>query len=90
MAFLGAGIGFIVIANRLGRDPYWRGTARYVFVTGLAVIAIFFGFGALAEPPGAPLHPWEGLVQRLLVAVWLAALVILGVKLRNAPNGANG
>jgi hypothetical protein len=38
------------------------------------------GFFAIDE--GAPLHPWAGLIQRILCAVWFAWLIVLAVRLR--------
>jgi len=30
----------------------------------------------------APLHPWLGLIQRAILAVWFLCLVILALRLR--------
>ena len=88
MTFLGAGIGFAVISMRLAADPHWRSATRYTLATGITIVALFFGFGALAESAGTPLHPWAGIVQRLLVGVWLICIVVLGLRLRRAARAA--
>lgn len=81
MAFLGAGIGFVVLSRRLAGDPRWQSATRYTLATGIAIVVLFFGFGALAESVDAPLHPWAGVVQRLLVGVWSLCTVALGLRL---------
>jgi hypothetical membrane protein len=81
MCLLGAAIGFIVISRRLARDPHWQTIARYTLATGIAVVALFFAFGALAEAPDAPLHPWAGAVQRVMIALLFACTVSLGLRL---------
>jgi len=45
------------------------------------LIASFVFVVALARPADAPLHPWLGLIQRVILAVWLAAIVVLAVRL---------
>jgi hypothetical membrane protein len=61
MAFLGTGGGFIVMSRRLASDPSWRNLSTYTLSSGVAIVILVFAFGALAEEPGAPLHPWIGL-----------------------------
>jgi hypothetical protein len=70
MTFLGAGIGLIVVSRRLAGDVRWRNLAAYALASGIAIVVLFFAFGALAEQPGAPLHPWMGLFQWVMVAEW--------------------
>jgi hypothetical protein len=89
MAFLGAGIGLMVISRRLAHDSHWQDLARYTLATGIAIVVLFFGFGALAESKDAPLHPWAGIVQRVLVGVWFVCLVVLGLRLQGAARGAS-
>jgi hypothetical membrane protein len=81
LAFLSAGIGFIVISKRFAVDPRWQTEVRYTLTTGIAIIILFLGFGAFAESADAPLHPWAGIVQRVLAGVWFAGLVRLGLRL---------
>jgi hypothetical membrane protein len=63
MAFLGTGGGFIVTSRRLAGDSSWRSLATYTLGSGIAIVVLVFAFGALAERPGTPLHPWIGLFQ---------------------------
>jgi hypothetical protein len=77
--FLGIGLALAAISGRLRGDPRWRGLARYTLVTGVVLFASFFALGLLALRPGAPLHQWLGLLQRLVLAVWLPCIVVLGL-----------
>jgi hypothetical membrane protein len=81
MFFLGAGIGFIVMSRRLAGAPYWGNLAPYTLATGIAIVVLFFAFGALAEEPGAPLHPWMGLFQWVMVVLWFTCTIILALRL---------
>ncbi len=81
MSFLGAGIGLIVTSRRLATDPRWRSVAAYALTTGIALVILFFAFGGLAESPGAPLHPWMGLFQWVMVAVWFTCTIVLALRL---------
>src|SRR5215213_3948569 len=77
MAFLGTGGGFIVMSQRLAGDPGWRNLATYTLGSGIVVVVLVFAFGALAEEPGAPLHPWIGLFQWVMVTVWITCTIVL-------------
>ena len=81
MAFLGTGIGFIVLSRRLVRDPWWRSLASYALASGIAIVVLIFAFGPLAEEPGTPLHPWMGLFEWVIVAVWFACTIVLSLRL---------
>jgi len=81
MSFLGAGLGLIVMSRRMAGDPAWRGVASYALVTGVAIIVVFVAFGRFVRPPGAPLHAWAGIVQRLMVTLWLTCTVVLSHRL---------
>jgi len=81
MAFLGTGIGLIVMSRRLAGEPSWRDLAAYTLATAIAIVVLFFGFGALAELPGAPLQPWMGLFQWVMVALWFTCTIVLSLRL---------
>jgi Protein of unknown function (DUF998) len=80
--FLSIGIALVVLSLRLRDDPGWRGLASYVLGTGIALLVLFVVVGALAVRAGAPLHDWLGLVQRLVLGVWLSCIVVLALRLR--------
>ena len=88
MAFAAGGLGFVVISRRLNVDPQWRDLATYTMWTGVVVLLLFIAVGFFAVDDGAPLHPWTGLLQRVLVAVWFACTIVLAVRLRSLGGGA--
>ena len=79
--FLGAGLGLIALSWRMAGDPSWRGLVKYTRACGIAIVALFIALGFFAVEDGTPLHPWAGLVQRLLLAVWLPCMLVLSSKL---------
>jgi hypothetical protein len=66
---------------RLAGDARWRSVAAYALASGIVIVVLFIVFGALAEQPGAPLHPRMGLFQLVLVAVWFSCTVVLSLEL---------
>ena len=63
--------------------------AAYTMGTGIAVLLLFFTLGLFAIDDGTPLHPWAGLIQRVLCAVWFTCMVVLALRLRRlARSGA--
>jgi len=88
MAFLGAGIGFIVLSRRLARDPEWRSLATYALASGIAIVILVFAFGALAEESGALLHPLTGLYEWVMVAVWFICTIVLAFRLLRVTQAA--
>lgn len=83
-AFVGGGLGLIVLSLRMTADPVWRDIARPVRGAGIATLALFGVFAALALPEDGPLHPWLGAVQRVTVGVWFAGVLVLAVRLLHA------
>jgi hypothetical membrane protein len=84
--FLGAGLGLIAMSWRMAADPRWHGLVKYTRACGIAVLALFVTVGFFAVDDGAPLHPWAGLVQRLLLAVWLPCIMVLSSRLLRMAN----
>lgn len=80
--FLSIGMVLAVVSRRLRADPRWRSLATYTLVTGIALLVLFVVVVALARPADAPLHDWLGLVQRLVLAVWFACIIVLALRLR--------
>lgn len=81
ITFFSIGVGLIVVSRRMRADPQWRGLATYALVAGIAAAILFVGIGVLVAPDGAPLHPWAGLYQRLLLAVWFPCTIVLALRL---------
>lgn len=82
MAFASLALGFIVFSRRMIADPRWRDLATYTMFTGVVVLVLFVVLGRFAIDDGAPLHPWAGLIQRILCGVWFANMIVLSVRLR--------
>lgn len=79
--FLSIGVVLIVLSLRFARDERWRDLATYTRVSGitLGVLVVLNGF--FAEAPSDSLHPWLGLFQRAILAVWFLCLVMLALRL---------
>ncbi len=88
LVFLGTGSGFIVVSRRMAADPRWRGVATYALLSGIAIVALFVATFALVIPPGAPVHSWGGLVQRVTLAVWFPCTVVLALRLLRVARAA--
>jgi hypothetical protein len=80
--FLSTGVVLVVMERHLARDERWRGFATYTGISGIALFVLVVLNGFLAEMAQAPLHPWLGLIQRAILAVWFLCLVALALRLR--------
>jgi hypothetical membrane protein len=87
MAFLGAGIGLIIVSRRLRKDPNWRNLSAYSLTCGIAIVVLFVLLGNAAMPDDSPLHPWAGLLQRIVLAVWFPCIVVLATRLLRVTKG---
>ncbi len=91
--FLGASTGLIVLARRLAADAAWRDLAGYVLGTGVVMLILFVAVGFFAIDPGTPLHNWAGLLQRVLVAVWITCQLVMArrvLRIAHSVRGVNG
>jgi len=82
MAFGSISVGLPFVSRRMRLDPEWRGLSTYTMVTGIAVLALFVAMGAFAIDEGTPLHPWAGLIQRVLCAIWFTWIIVVARRLR--------
>jgi hypothetical membrane protein len=80
--FASTGVGMIVFSRRMNADVRWRRYAAYSLWSGILVLILFVIVGFFAVDNGAPLHEWTGLIQRVLVAVWLAWMIVLALAVR--------
>ena len=80
--FAANGLGLVVFSQRMRADPRWRDLSTYTMFTGITVLILFIVVGFFAIDDGAPLHPWAGLLQRILCAVWFSCLIVLALRLR--------
>ena len=80
--FAATGLGWLMFSRRMSADGQWRGLSRYTMATSVAMLVLFIALGFFAIDDGTPLHPWAGLLQRVLCAVWFTLLIVLAVRLR--------
>jgi hypothetical membrane protein len=86
--FAATGLGLIIFSRRMKADPRWSDLSAYTMITGIAVLVLFVVVGFFAVDDGAPLHPWAGLIQRILAVVWFTCLIVLAVRLRTLFKGS--
>ncbi|HLZ58908.1 MAG TPA: DUF998 domain-containing protein [Ktedonosporobacter sp.] len=79
--FLSIGIVLVMLSLRFARDEKWRDLAIYTRVTGIVLFVMVVLNGFFAETAQDPLHPWLGLLQRSILAVWSLCLIILALRL---------
>jgi hypothetical membrane protein len=89
MTFFGAGLGLILMSRRMARDPRWQSLASYALATGIATLLLLLSGALFVRPSSAPLHPWWGLFQWALLAVWLPCTVILAFRLLRIAQAAD-
>jgi hypothetical membrane protein len=77
LTFSCASTGLIVLSRRIAADPQWRDLSAYVLGTGIVMLMLFVLIGGFAIDEGTPFHRWAGLLQRVLVAVWFACILVL-------------
>lgn len=77
LTFSAASIGLMILSRRMAGDPQWRGLSSYVLATGIAMLILFIIVGGFALEEGTPFHRWVGLVQRVLVAIWLICMMVI-------------
>jgi hypothetical protein len=61
----------------------------YTLATGIALLVMFVAFGVLVGADDAPLHPWAGLAQRVVLAVWFSCTIVLAVRLLGVLRAAD-
>ena len=71
LSFSGASAGLVVLSRRMRADRRWHSLSAYVLGTGIVMVILFLVVGFFAVDAGTPFHQWAGLLQRLLVAVWV-------------------
>jgi hypothetical membrane protein len=81
-SFAATGLGLIVFSRRMNTDVRWSDLSAFTMIVGIAVLLLFLTLGFFAIDDGAPLHPWAGLIQRVLCAVWFTCMIVLAARLR--------
>jgi hypothetical protein len=77
LTFSSASIGLMVLSRRMTADPQWHDLSAYVLGTGVVMLLLFIVVGAFAIEEGTPFRNWAGLLQRVLVVVWFACLLVM-------------
>ena len=86
VTFVSLSIGLLSLSRRLRRDPAWSDLANYTLFTALVVLALFVTMAFYAIDDGTPLHPWAGLIQRILCVVWFVWVIVAARRLRHIDN----
>ena len=86
--FLSTWVGLAILSWCLRSDLRWRDLVPYTMITSVALAILFGVLAALAIPDSGPLHPWAGLLQRLVLAVWFPCHVVLAARLRKVARAA--
>lgn len=86
IVFVGTGLGLMSFSRRFDADPQWRNLATYTMTSGIAVVVLFVMTGVLAIGEATPLHPWVGLIQRVVCGVWFACVIVLASRIRALPS----
>jgi hypothetical membrane protein len=81
LTFSGASTGLLVLSRRMSADPRWHSLSAYVLGTGIVMVILFIVVGFFAVDAGTPFHRWAGLLQRVLVAVWVTCQLVMARRL---------
>jgi len=80
LSFAGGSIGLIALSRCMRADARWQSLATYVFASGVTMLILFIALGAFAIDDGTPLHPWAGLLQRVVAFIWFACVIIIAFR----------
>jgi hypothetical membrane protein len=82
LVFVSLAVAQFLLARSFGGDDFWRDLRGYSVASGLATLVLLVVYGARV------FGDWNGLVQRIFLAVPLAWIVVVGVHVRRLPAGA--
>ena len=83
LIFLALIVAQVVLARALGQDAHWRDLRTYSLVGGVLTLALLVLYGAEA------IDGWNGIVQRIFLAVPWIWIVVLGLRLITHPWPSN-
>jgi hypothetical membrane protein len=86
VSFVSLSVGLLSLSRRFRRDPAWSDLATYTLLTALVVFALFMTMAFCAIGDATPLHPWAGLIQRVLCVVWFTWILVAARRLRHIDN----
>jgi hypothetical membrane protein len=81
LSFVSLAVAQLMLARSFGGDDFWRDLRSYSVVSGLATLLLLILYGTRV------FGDWEGLVQRIFLAVPFAWIVVVGVRVRRLPAG---
>jgi hypothetical membrane protein len=81
LSFFSASTGLILLSGRMSADSRWHTLSAYVLATGIAMLVLFIVVGFFAIDEGTPFHRWAGLLQRVLVVIWFACMLVVARKI---------
>jgi hypothetical membrane protein len=81
LVFVSVAVAQLVLTRAFGGDDFWRDLRSYSFVSGLATLLLLVLYGTRL------FGDWNGLVQRIFLAVPLTWIVVVGVRVRRLPAG---
>jgi len=94
LTFSSASTGLLVLSRRMSADSNWADLSRYVLGTGIVMVILFLVVGFFAVDAGTPFHRWAGLLQRVLVLVWVTCQLVMARRLfridRDQPVRSSG
>jgi hypothetical protein len=64
----------------MAADARWQSLATYVLATGVTMLILFIALGWFAIGDSTPLHPWAGLLQRVLALFWFACIITIALR----------
>ena len=82
ITFAATGLGWLMFSRRMSADQEWRDLSTYARAASIAMLVLFVALGGFAIADGTPLHPWAGLIQRVLCAIWFTLLIVMAIRLR--------
>jgi hypothetical membrane protein len=75
LIFLALVVAQVVLARAFGRDAHWRDLRTYSLVSGVLTLALLVLYGADV------IDEWNGVVQRIFLAVPWVWIVVVGLRL---------
>jgi hypothetical protein len=81
VAYVGAALGLIALAQLQAADPSWQKQAELTRKCGLTMALIFPAL-LIASPVNSPVHIGVGVIQRAGLAVWFTCTIVLALRLR--------
>jgi hypothetical membrane protein len=81
LVFVSLVVAQLVLARVFGGDEFWRDLRSYSVVSGTATLVLLVVYGTRV------FGDWNGLVQRVFLAVPFAWVVVVGVRVRRLPAG---